>query len=333
MHKEHDPEKIKTILKQYPGITRKAPIQDVFEQLLLDATGIQLPNFGDDSAVIPFSDGFLLLAADGMMATLLENEPYAAAKASIMVCANDIYSMGGRPMAMVNVLACRDEAMRREMIRGLKNGCEKLRVPMVGGHLHPDSPTPALSVATLGFAKKVMRSHTAKAGQQIIAAIDLDGRAGCKSVMSWDANSGKSPDQIQKRMKILPEIAEQGLAETCKDISNGGLIGTMAIMMENSGAGAEIDLQKIPVPDGIDFEKWIVCFQSYGFVLSVDEKAVPALIGAFKRVNVDARVIGTVTDTNQVVLTSGLKKALLFDFSQETITGISVKGMQKKSQV
>lgn len=325
MKKEHDPEKIKEILKHYPGITRKAPIRDVFEHLLCDATGIQLPNFGDDSAVIPFSGGFLLLAADGMMTTLLVNEPYAAAKASIMVCANDIYSMGGRPMAMVNVLACQDEAMRMEMIRGLKKGCEKLRVPMVGGHLHPDGPTPSLSVATLGFAKKVMRSHTAKAGQNIVAAIDMDGRAGCKSVMSWDANSGKTADQINKRMEVMPEIAEKGLADTCKDISNGGLIGTMAIMMENSGMGAEIDLQTIPVPDGIDFEKWIVCFQSYGFVLAVNEKATPALINAFQRVNVDARVVGKVTDTNRVVLTSGMKKALLFDFSKEMITGISVK--------
>ena len=41
--------------------------------------------------------------ADGMMTKLLVNEPYAAGKASVMVAVNDIYSMGGRPLAMVNV--------------------------------------------------------------------------------------------------------------------------------------------------------------------------------------------------------------------------------------
>ncbi|MGZ3613685.1 MAG: AIR synthase related protein, partial [Thermodesulfobacteriota bacterium] len=37
------------------------------------------------------------------MTKLLVNEPYAAGKASVMVTVNDIYSMGGKPLAMVNV--------------------------------------------------------------------------------------------------------------------------------------------------------------------------------------------------------------------------------------
>jgi uncharacterized protein len=323
MKKECDVEKIKTIIRQYPGVTRKAPIADVFEHLVPCGIGKQLPNYGDDAAVIPSGDGFLLLCADGMMTDLLINEPYAAAKASIMVCVNDIYSMGGRPTAMVNVLACTDKEMRKEITRGLKNGCERLQVPMVGGHLHPDTPTPSLSIATLGFAKKVMRSHTALEGQNIVVCVDLDGRPGCKTVMSWDANSGKSSAQLQQRLNILPEIAEKSLGTTCKDISNAGLIGTIAIMMENSGRGAVINLDRIPRPRGIDFEKWIICFQSYGFILSVEPELTPSVLNLFQKVNVAASVVGQVTDTHHVIINNGVDQAILFDFNKDKITGIS----------
>ena len=166
-------EKLHTLIdkiRSYPGLLRKQPIREVYERLVqTQSFGPQLPNYGDDAAVIPWGEGFLLLAADGIMTQLLIHEPYAAGKASVMVTVNDIYSMGGRPIALVNVLACGDEARRLEVVEGIKKGCEKLRVPMVGGHLPPEAPpeAPALSVAILGWAKKVLRSHLARPGDDI----------------------------------------------------------------------------------------------------------------------------------------------------------------------
>ncbi len=166
--------------REYLGLVRKRPIAEVYDKLILHGVpGPQLPNYGDDAAVIPFKDEYLLLAADGMMTKLLQNEPYAAGKASVMVTVNDIYSMGGRPIALVNVLASGDETHRSKVIDGIKKGCEKLNVPMVGGHLHPDAPpnAPSLSVAILGHATKLLRSHLAEAGDDLIFAADLQ-RAG-----------------------------------------------------------------------------------------------------------------------------------------------------------
>ena len=83
-------------IRNYMGLLRKRPIEEIFTKLLLHGQpGPHLPNFGDDAAVIPWKEGFLLLAADGMMTRLLINEPYAAGKSSVMVTVNDIYSMGG----------------------------------------------------------------------------------------------------------------------------------------------------------------------------------------------------------------------------------------------
>lgn len=212
------PELIKET-RNYNGLLRKRPIKEIFERLILNQHfGPQLPNFGEDAAVIPWKDGLLLLAADGIMARLLINEPYAAGKSAVMVTVNDIYSMGGRPIAMVNVLASGDENHRAMVVEGIRKGCEKLRVPMVGGHLHPDVPaeTPSLSVAILGWANKVLRSHSAKIGDDLVLAVDLNGQVGCYSVKSWDANSGKSPEELLYRLEVLPLISGKRIGSCSK---------------------------------------------------------------------------------------------------------------------
>ena len=312
--------------REYLGLVRKQPIAEVYDKLILHGIpGPQLPNYGDDAAVIPFKDEYLLLAADGMMTKLLKNEPYAAGKASVMVTVNDIYSMGGRPLAMVNVLASGNEAHRSKVIDGIKKGCEKLNVPMVGGHLHPDAPadTPSLSVAILGRARKLLRSHLAEPGDNLIFAADLSGQVGCSSVTSWDANSGKTTEELLFRLETLPLIAEREWACACKDVSNAGLLGTLSIMMENSGRGALINLDAIPCPAPLTLSQWLLSFQSFGFILSAKPEFSARIIGLFNERGIDAAVIGTVLDGRTVTVTNGSESRVLFDFERDRITGIS----------
>jgi uncharacterized protein len=312
-------------IKNYPGLLRKQPIEEVFEKLVVGTPyGSQLPNYGDDAAVIPWGDGFLLLAADGIMPQLLIQEPYAAGKASIMVTVNDIYSMGGRPIALVNVLSHGEEEGRSQVVEGMRHGCEKLRVPMVGGHLHPDPSmaVPSLSVAILGWANRVLRSHLAHPGDNLILAVDLEGQRGCQSVMSWDANSGKTTEELLFRLDTLPLIAERGLAWAAKDISNAGILGTLSIMMENSGKGAVVDLTAIPVPPAIDLLDWLVCFQSFSFILAVAPANTEEVLSVFRERNLTAAAIGKVTREPRVILTDRGEEELLFDWEREKITGI-----------
>jgi selenophosphate synthetase-related protein len=312
-------------IRNYEGLLRKQPIENVFDKLVLHGqAGPQLPNFGDDAAVIPWKDGFLLLAADGIMTKLLANEPYAAGKASVMVTVNDIYSMGGRPLAMVNVLASGEEEHRSKVVEGIKKGCEKLKVPMVGGHLHPDASagSPSLAVAILGHANKLLRSHLAEEKDDIILAVDLKGDKGCRSVVSWDANSGKSPKELIHRLETLPLIAEKELAQAAKDVSNAGILGTVSILMENSSKGAVIELPSIPKPPEIDLSDWLVCFQSFGFALSVPSKNSETVISHFRQRGITAAVIGKVIDEPMITLRNEPESKVLFDFRKDKITGI-----------
>ncbi len=317
-------------VRNYIGLTRKNPIKPVVEQLSHSHQyGKNLPNWGDDAAVIPYGDTYLLFATDGMMTDLLINEPYAAGKASIMVTVNDIYSMGGRPLGLVNVLASGDEYQRAMIVSGIEKGCHKLQVPMLGGHLHPDAPVthPSLSVAILGSATKLIRSHLAEPGDHLILAVDLNGERGCKSVVSWDANSGKTPEDLHFRLETLPMIAENELSCAGKDISNAGILGTISIFLENSGGkGGSIDLQAIPRPDSIALNDWLHCFQSFGFILSVKPENSDAVIQLFKERTITAAVVGEVDETGKVKITSGEASGILFDFAVDEITGIRYPG-------
>lgn len=318
-------------VRNYVGLLRKQPIKKVVEKLnLTHQYGSQLPNYGDDAAVIPWKGEYLLFATDGMMTALLINEPYAAGKASVMVTVNDIYSMGGRPIGMVNVLASGDAAQRALIVEGIEKGCQKLKVPMLGGHLHPDAPlsAPSLSVAILGSAKKLLRCHLAEAGDDLVLAVDLNGQKGCRSVVSWDANSGKTSEALLYRLEALPLIAEQGLSCAAKDISNAGILGTISIMLENSGKGGCIDLDAIPRPSDIALIDWLHCFQSFGFILSVKPEKSKEVQAIFASRSIASKIIGKVSAEPIVTLKQKKESTTLFDFRKDEITGIRYSGLE-----
>jgi uncharacterized protein len=127
-------------------------------------------------------------------------------------------------------------------------------------------------------------------------AVDLQGDKGCRSVVSWDANSGKTPEELIYRLEALPLIAEKELAQSAKDVSNAGILGTISIMIENSGKGAIIELDSIPKPVEIGLSDWLVCFQSFGFVLSVPSRNSKAVLSLFREREITAAIIGKVID-------------------------------------
>ncbi len=312
-------------IRSYPGLTRKRDIYRI-TNILQTVTdyGDTVADFGEDAAAIYYNGEYLLLAVDGIWSGLLEANPYGAGKAAVMASVNDIYAMGGRPLAMVNVIGSPPDGSLDEIARGIRKGCEKFRVPMVGGHLHPDTAEKQLSVAIMGRASRLLRSNNAVPGQDIIFAVDLDGRGyQCRPVLSWDTNSGKKTPQILERLDVLPRLAETQLCSTAKDVSNAGLLGTIALMMETSETGAHIDIDRIPKPESFTLIDWLKAFLSYGFVLCVDKQRSARVMELFKAKNITAAVIGSVLPRR--IFTVGFQDAreTLFDLEREDITGIA----------
>ncbi len=307
-------------VKNGDGLSRKKGIGDLFRYFQgVSDFGYTFVGLGEDAAVIREDNSFLLLAADGIWKNFLLLDPYAAGRASVIVNVNDIVATGGRPIAMVNVISSSTDYDLEAMLEGIRNACDLYQVPMVGGHFHPACDSPELSVAILGRAKKLLTSDSAKPGQEIIVAIDLEGERGSRFVNSWDATLHTSTEHIWEKLSVIIRIAEQGLSNTAKDISNPGILGSIATLLYSSHKGAEISLEHIPRPNSMTLADWLAIYPSYGFVLCVEKGNRDQCLALFDRAGIGAQVVGAVKDEPLMTLSYEGTKEELFDFDTENL--------------
>jgi putative methanogenesis marker protein 2 len=314
-------------VREYAGVTRKHPIGEMIRALRIDAPDV-VASFGEDAAVIRHGDEALLLAADGIWSRLMEADPFWAGYCAILVNVHDIAAMGGRPLALVDVLSISDERIREEVTRGMSFASSQFGVPIVGGHLHPDTPYSVIDVAILGVARldSVIYSNTAMVGDSIVAAIDLSGRVHPSCALNWDSVTMKTPQEVRAQIRVLQELGEEHLVTAAKDISNPGVIGTLGMLLEVSGKGAMIDLDRIPRPDltslGISFEQWVRMYPGMGFVLTMKSENVRAVSQRFAGAGITAAEIGKVDAGRNLGIRYQGKETRVFDLGQNGIMGI-----------
>ena len=314
-------------IQNFEGVSRKKSIENITNKLkeVYNVSGETLLDFGDDASAIDIGeDNIILFAADGIWGKLMDADPYWAGYCSILVNVNDIAAMGGKPIAMVNILSITNENIANKLLDGIKDGCKKFNVPMVGGHLHPDADYNALDVAIVGIAKKneIITSFGATVGDKIIVAIDLDGRQHPKFALNWDTTYLKDEKIVQDQIIAMKEIAKKGLATGGKDISNPGTLGTLEMLLESSGVGASVNLNDIPRNENVNWDVWLKSYPGAGFVLTAKEKDVNQLIEILKKVSIDASVVGEVIKEKKLYLSDENEKLILFDQSKNPVLKI-----------
>lgn len=314
-------------LGQSISILQKQDIQTASQALGKEWTSNNIL-LGDDCAAIPDGDGYLLLAAEGILPQFLETEPWFAGWSAIMVNVSDIYAMGGRPIAVVDTLWSQSNRSTEAIWEGMKAAAQVYNVPIVGGHTNCHSPYNALSVAILGRAKRLLTSFNAQPGDLLLVATDFRGKPHPRYPF-WDAATTADPMQLRENLNILPHLAETGLCDTGKDISNGGIIGTLLMLLETSGCGAVLNLDKVPCPNEISLERWLLSFPSYGFILSVRPSNVLDVQFCFHQQNLVCEVVGEVQATPQLVLHSEQESIIFWDFSEQKLTGFEKAGVRK----
>lgn len=305
-------------LQDFEGVSRKKSIESITDKLkeVYNVSGETLLDFGDDASAIDLGDGnVVLFAADGIWGKLMDADPYWAGYCSVLVNVNDIAAMGAKPIAMVNILSINNENIANGLIDGIKDGCKKFNVPMVGGHLHPDTEYNALDVAIVGIAKKdkIITSFGANVGDKIIVAIDLDGRQHPNFNLNWDTTYFKDEKLVQDQLIAMKEIAEKDLVTGGKDISNPGTLGTLEMLLESSGVGGRVDLNKIPRNEDVNWEEWLKSYPGAGFVLTAKEKNTEELINLLDEVSITASIVGEVISEKKLYLSSETEEMVLFD--------------------
>lgn len=316
--------KIASVVREYEGVRRKHAIGEMVRAVRIDSSGV-LASFGEDAAVIEHGDEVLLLAADGIWSRLMEADPYWAGYCSVLVNIHDIAAMGGRPIAMVDVFSISDNTIQKQVIAGMHDASLQFGVPIVGGHLHPDTPYSVIDVAILGTARKdsVIYSHTAREGDRVIVAVDLTGRVHPSCILNWDSVTMKTPAEVRSQIKVLEGLGRDHLVNAGKDISNPGVIGTLGMLLEVSGKGATVALDQLPIPDlaanQMTFEQWVRIYPGMGFVLTAPAKHVPEICRRFSDTGMTARPVGEVTKGRTLNLVLGDDITPVFDFDRNGI--------------
>lgn len=323
-HQQSELELLCDELRMLPEIQAKAAIK-LAAEFCDDQSGSTLEQRyampGDDCAAFKIGDGFQLLAMEGMLPEFVRTDPRAAGWSSVMVNISDIAAMGGRPTAIVNAYWHNDEGASAILLKHMKRACDVFGISFAGGHSSIQSGfAPNLAVAITGYAKKLLSCHHIKAGQRLFMLTDLTG-SWHGDLPYWGCVQGKTQEQIRAQWNSPAELAEAELAVAAKDISNGGLLGTLIMMLELTGCGAIVDLSAIPRPEG-DLFRWLRAFQSFGFLLAVEPEKVSSLLHYFQYSHLSCAPIGSFTGDGKIQLDHLGATAEFWDINKQPLTAM-----------
>ncbi|CAM3050187.1 sll0787 family AIR synthase-like protein [Paracoccus nototheniae] len=308
-------------LAAHPSIRGKLQIADATRGLGLDAASPGAP--GDDAAALPRADrGWDLLAGEGFMPQFVSDDPWFAGWCGVMVNLSDIAAMGGRATALLNAVWAPDAEQAAPLLAGLRDAARAYGVPIVGGHSNLGAPALNIAVSVTGRADRLISSFAARPGDALIAVIDHRG-AYRPRFDNWCAALDAPHDRLQGDLALLPELAEAGLVDAGKDISQGGIVGTALMLAECSGCGFQIDIDAIPLPPGADLERWLRSFPSFGFLLSARPAQAAAIQARFKARDICAAVIGTAIDIPRIDLFDATQTVTFWDYRDQPYLGLT----------
>jgi hypothetical protein len=277
---------------------------------------------GDDAALIPHGDGFLVTCGEAMSPPFVQADPFGAGAAAVVTNVSDVRAMGAKPLGVVDMLVAPDDQFAIKVLDGIAWAADRLGVPVVGGHL-TIGHAPALSASCTGFTKAPLRASAAQPGDVLIAAFATDGRYMSDTAPFFTALHDRDPERLRTDGDALVEIAEQGLARAARDISMPGTAGSLLQMIEGAGTGATLDLDALPRPDGAPLERWLLTFPSFGFLLAAQPGRAGAAVRAFTRRGLAAAACGAFDASRTLRLIAGDEAALVWDLRTTPLTGLT----------
>ena len=308
-------------LRKSASILHKKDIQAAAQTIGQYVTGTEGEQIrlGDDCAAIPQGDGYLLLAAEGLWPQFVAQDPWFAGWCAVMVNLSDIAAMGGEAIAIVDALWSQSVENSEPLWTGMKAAADAYSVPIVGGHTNCHSEQDGLAVAVLGRASHLITSFDARPGDALMMVINMQG-AYYGDYTFWNAATTTSADVLKRQLALLPKLAARNLCTAGKDISMGGLAGTLLMLCEASGCGANLVLDRIPKPCETDWTKWLTSFPSYGFLLSAPKENIQEIERLFSPHGLTCAVVGEIATGSKVSLQLGSQKQLFWDL-ETSLTG------------
>jgi len=309
---EDELKKLLAGLRSYKGLVRKTILAE-----LLDILGEKTY---DDAGSFVLNGKHIVVSTDGIVESLVKEDPWLAGFYSVVVNVNDVVAKGAQPVGYTCVVSSGNPKVCSEIVEGVKYGLEKYQLKFLKGHTHPDTSFDSIDASVVGVANNFLSSSGAKPEDNLVLAIDLNGNPGSKGwVRIFDSVIHKSAQEIQKFLSGIIEIAEKSIATASRDISGPGIVGTIGMLCESSHVGAKILLDVIPKPEKLELSEWLITYPSMGFVFSTENpKECQAVL---KSCGFTTRVIGEISENPQIEVCYKSCCDVFIDFRAESIFG------------
>jgi phosphoribosylformylglycinamidine synthase II len=253
-------------------------------------------------------------------------EPYQGAATGVGGILRDVFTMGARPIAILDSLRFGnpDHPRTRHLVSGVVGGIggygNCVGVPTVGGEceFHPSYDGNILvNAMCVGIARadRIFYSAAAGPGNLVVYVGAKTGRDGIHGATMASAEFGADAGEKRPTVQVGDPFTEKLLIEAClelmeqdaivaiQDMGAAGLTSSSVEMAGKGGLGIELDLDRVPVRES--------GMTSYEIMLSESQERMLMILRPgseaegrriFEKWELDFAVIGRVTDTGRLVL-------------------------------
>lgn len=247
---------------------------------------------GDDAAVIAPSEEKMLVTADmmheGVHFDLGYTAPFHLGFKLVSVNVSDIMAMGGTPRYLfltVSMKGDTDETFFHEFYDGIADACGRYGVALLGGDLSSARNDMVVSATVIGTGSKVVTRGGAAPGDRIyVTSATGDAACGLELLKKLAPESREAVRQWKKDTDVLPDMTlisggrpeklagsmirplfARHLMPVARDMRellphitsmidiSDGLFIDLSRICDESGVGARVYLEKIPLSEELRF--------------------------------------------------------------------------------
>jgi phosphoribosylformylglycinamidine synthase len=253
-------------------------------------------------------------------------EPYQGAATGVGGIMRDVFTMGARPIAMMNALRFGEPShpRTRHLVAGVVSGIggygNCMGVPTVGGEVNfhkSYNGNILVNAMCVGLARqdKIFLSAAKGAGNPVVYFGSKTGRDGIHGATMASAEFDDASEEKRPTVQVGDPFAEKLLLEATlelmatdaiiaiQDMGAAGLTSSSAEMGDKGGSGIELNLDMVPQRETNMTAYEMLLSESQERMLAVLKPGREAQAEAiFKKWELDFAVIGITTDTHRLVI-------------------------------
>ncbi|MHC5716315.1 MAG: phosphoribosylformylglycinamidine synthase subunit PurL, partial [Nostoc sp.] len=273
---------------------------------------------GENAGVVDLGDGFQLAFKIESHNHPSAVEPFQGAATGVGGILRDIFTMGARPIALLNSLrfGSLEDAKTQRLFQGVVAGISHygncVGVPTVGGEVYFDSAysgNPLVNVMALGLMEtaEIVKSGASGLGNPVLYVGSTTGRDGMGGASFASAELSDESIDNRPAVQVGDPFLEKSLIEACleafktgavvaaQDMGAAGITCSTSEMAAKGGVGIELDLDKIPVREtGMVPYEYLLSESQERMLFVAHKGREQELIDIFQRWGLQAVVAGTV---------------------------------------